>query len=231
MRALGLAVACWLLASLPQSVMAQVLAPAEPPADRFEAGVHYQTLLIPVDTATGDNVEVVEVFSYACIHCFNFDSSVEAWSGELREGVTFRRMPAIFNETWGYLAQAYYAAEALEVLDRVHQPLFEAIHVQGVDVRDRKVLAALFETEAGVDNETFIKVFDSMGVVTRVQQADARGRMYHVTGVPTMVVNGKYRVDSRMAGDNTRMLQVVDYLVDQELSNSGGESLADRGEQ
>ena len=85
--------------------------------------------------------------------------------------------------------------------------------------------------EAGVDSETFNKAFNSMGVITRVQQADARGRMYRVTGVPSMVVNGKYRVDSRLAGNNTRMLQVVDHLVARELGSGAGESLADTAAQ
>ena len=46
--------------------------------------------------------------------------------------------------------------------------------------------------------------------------AQSRTRSYKVTGVPAMIVNGKYRVDSRSAGSFDRMLQVVDYLVDLE---------------
>lgn len=226
MKAFGIAVVCCLLTSFPQSVLSQEIT-EEASTGEFEAGVHYETLLIPVDTADADRVEVVEVFSYACIHCYNFDGSVESWSSGLGDYVAFRRMPAIFNETWEYLAQAYYTAAALEVLDQMHAPMFEAIHLQGIDLRDTAVLAELFQTEAGVDNETFTKVFNSFGVRSSVQQADAHGRMYRVSGVPAMIVNGKYRVDGRLAGNNTRMLQVVDYLVERERVAAGAESIAD----
>ena len=47
-------------------------------------------------------------------------------------------------------------------------------------------------------------------------QAQAKSRAYGITGVPAMIVNGKYRVDGRMAGSNQGMLDVVDFLVEQE---------------
>lgn len=182
-------------------------------AQTFVEGEHYERLPVPVDTADEDRVEVVEMFSYACVHCYNFESALATWRGRLAEGVNFRRVPAIFNPTWQLLAQAYYTAEVLEVTERVHTPLFEAIHKQGVDVRDPARLAEIFERAAGVSPEDFTQVFDSFTVRGRVQQADARGRAYRLSGVPTLIVNGKFRVDGNMAGSNAAMLEVVDYLV------------------
>lgn len=182
----------------------------------IEAEVHYQVLPIPVDTLDDNKIEVVEVFSYACIHCFHFDPAIEAWRQKQAEDVAFRRLPAIFNQSWALFAQAYYTAETLGVLDQVHAPIFNAIHLQGDDLRNPNAMAKLFKDVAGVDEKEFTRVFNSFGVRSRVQQADAQGRMYRVTGVPSMIVAGKYRVDGKMAGNNTRMLQVVDYLVAKE---------------
>lgn len=185
-------------------------------AQEFEAGVHYQALPVPVETSSSGEVEVVEVFSYACVHCFNFEPLLDTWRAGQTGVVAFHRTPAIFNETWQKLAQAYYAAEALGVTDQIHVAMFEAIHVTGENVLDQSVLAGLFEENAGVDPGEFERVYASFAVRSKVQQASARGRAYRVTGVPSMIVNGKYRVDTRMAGGNEQMLAVVDFLVARE---------------
>ena len=77
-----------------------------------------------------------------------------------------------------------------------------------------------------MDPEEFLQVFNSFGVRSRVQQAQAHGRAYGITGVPTLIVDGRYRVDGRMAGNNTNMLAVVEYLVSQR-QNAGSEAAAD----
>lgn len=191
---------------------AMLIAPSLQAAE-FVEGVHYQTLDVPVETENPEAVEVVEVFSYACVHCKTFDPKLEMWKQELPDGVEFRRLPAIFDQTWAWFAQAYYAAQVLGVSDQVHTPLFVAIHDQGVDLRDPTLMAALFEQTAGVDPAEFTQVVNSFGVRSRVQQADAHGRAFRISGVPTLVVDGRYKVDGRMAGNNTNMLAVVDYLV------------------
>ncbi len=195
-------------------------------AQQYEAGVHYQPLPVPVQTANNDTIEVVEVFSYACVHCYNFDPLLSTWVAQQGDSVDFRRTPAIFNPTWEQLAQAYYAAEALEVTTQVHGALFEAIHVTGENVLDPDVLAELFYQQAEVDPVQFAKVFSSFGVRSKVQQASARGRAYRVTGVPSLIVNGKYRVDGRMAGGSANMLQVVDFLVEKERGGGASAELA-----
>lgn len=196
------------------------LASATASADDWVAGEHYKVLEVPVESAAEAGVEVVEVFSYACVHCYAFDPAIDAWKAQQSTDVSFRRVPAIFNNTWALLAQAFYAGEAMKVIDTVHGPLFKAIHEQRRDVRDPDVLASVFEDAAGVEPKEFLQVFNSFGVRGRVQQADAHGRAYGVTGVPSMVVAGKYLIDGKTAGNNTRMLQVVDYLVAKELAES-----------
>ncbi len=182
-------------------------------AEGFEEGVDYQRLPVSVETRDDAKVEVVEIFSYACIHCKTFDPTLEAWRAEQTDQVDFRRMPAIFNETWAVLGQAFYAADVLGIGDAIHAPMFRAIHDRGVDLRDPSSMAALFHEVGGVTPEEFTQVFNSFSVRSRVQQADAHGRAYRVSGVPALIIDGTYRVDGRMAGTNSRMLEVVDFLV------------------
>jgi thiol:disulfide interchange protein DsbA len=184
-------------------------------AGRFEEGTHYERLPIPVDTREPGKVEVVEVFSYGCIHCKNFQPVVDGWREDLPADVDFYRMPATFSQPWEVLAQLYYTAEALGVTEQVHAPIFAAIHDRGVNLTDPDLMAELFEREAGVVPADFRKVFSSFSVRSRVQQAHARGLAYRLSGTPTVIVDGTFRVDGRMAGSNAGILQVVDYLVAQ----------------
>ena len=96
-----------------------------------QEGVHYERLPVPVDTADAGRVEVVEVFSYACIHCYTFEPYIEAWRAKLDDDVAFRRVPAVFSPQWGELARMFYAAEQLGVLEQVHGGIFEALHERG----------------------------------------------------------------------------------------------------
>ncbi len=202
--------ACGMSGAVAQTVPAGVL------AERFVEGVHYEAIEIPVDTRDNTKVEVVEMFSYACIHCFNFDPYVKAWQAKQGEQVDFHLVPAIFNPDWERLAQVYYTAETLDVNAAVHEPMFEGIHVKQQDLRQPELLKPLFAEHAQVDEDDFDAAYNSFSVRSRVQQAKARVRAYRITGVPTMIVNGKYRIDGKMAGGNAAMLEVVDFLVAKE---------------
>jgi protein dithiol oxidoreductase (disulfide-forming) len=193
-------------------------------AEEFAAGTHYEVLPVSVTTSDPAKVEVVEMFSYACVHCFAFDPSLEGWRSVAPSDVVFKRIPAIFNKDWELLAQAYYTAEVLDAVDKVHTPIFNAIHMESVDLRNPEQLAALFGKHAGVPVEQFNDTYNSFSVRSRVQQAVAKGRAYRITGVPTLIVNGKYRVDGQMAGNNTRMLEVVDYLIAKERAQTGAKA-------
>ncbi|XOV83860.1 MAG: thiol:disulfide interchange protein DsbA/DsbL [bacterium] len=188
-------------------------------AAEFVEGTHYEVLPVSVETRDASKVEVVEVFSYACVHCFNFEPMLESWKNRQADGVDFVRMPAIFSADWELLAQSFYTAETLGVTDQIHMPMFEGIHVRNQDLRRVPLLVDLFESSANVSEEDFSTAYNSFSVRSRVQQAKAKGRAYRVTGVPSLIVNGKYRIDGRMAGSNSRMLEVVDYLVKLEQSN------------
>ena len=180
----------------------------------FEEGTHYERLPIPVEPQNPYGIEVVEVFSYVCVHCFNFDPLLQQWVEEQPDDVEFRRVPAVFNPTWELFAKVFFSAEALRVSDKVHYPLFESLHVHGVDLRQPPLLARFFRDVGGVDARQFLDVFDSFSVDSRVRQARAQARMYRITSVPTMIVDGTYRVEISPEVEGTEVLRVVDFLVD-----------------
>lgn len=193
-------------------------------AENYVEGVHYEAIDIPVKTGLeGEQplkVEVVEVFSYMCIHCYSFDPLLKLWEQNKAEQAVFNRLPAVFSADWELMARAFYTAEILDVSEQMHEPLFEAIHKQPKNLRDEDIMAALFLEHAEIPAAEFTESFNSFFVRSRVMQARAKGRAYGITGVPVMIVNGKYRVGGRMAGSNEAMLDVVDFLVRRELAGN-----------
>ncbi|MBQ60924.1 MAG: disulfide bond formation protein DsbA [Gammaproteobacteria bacterium] len=181
----------------------------------YEEGTHYAELVIPLKTGNKDKIEVTEYFSYGCPHCYQFDPMITAWEENLEGDVSFSRTPAIWNKDYQVYAQTYYAAKALDISEKLHTPLFQAIHAQRKRLNDPKLMAVFF-SDFGIDPVDFAKVYNSFGVRASVQQAEARGRAYRSGGVPAIIVNGKYRIESQMAGSNSNMLRITDYLVQKE---------------
>ncbi len=182
---------------------------------QYEEGTHYVELQIPIKTRNSDKIEVAEYFSYGCPHCYQFEPMITAWHEGLPADVEFIRTPAIWNKDYQVYAQTYYATEALGVTEKLHTPFFEAIHGQRKRLNDPKLIAIFF-SEFGVDPVDFAKVYSSFGVRASVQQAEARGRAYRSTGVPALIVNGKYRIEGKLAGSNSNMLRVADFLIEKE---------------
>ena len=187
----------------------------------WREGQHYAALPIPV-ASEGDQIVVTEFFSYACIHCFQFDPEIDVWLEDKPADVTFERVPAVFNRQWELFARAYYVARACDVLEYTHTPFFRAIHLDRRRFMSPEDIAAFYaqtvaaggaSREQCSSRQDFLDVFDSFGVGAAVQQSVARGRAYRASGVPTMIVDGTWRTDGQAAGSNGGMLEVVDHLV------------------
>jgi thiol:disulfide interchange protein DsbA len=198
-----------LMLAMPFAFAAQEAAP------KYVEGTQYVRLPQPVRTADPSRIEVVEVFWYGCPHCFHLEPLINDWKKTLKPDVDFHRSPAMWNQTMAVHAQAFYAAQALGVLDRMHAPLFSALNDERKKLDNEDELAAFFAAN-GVKEADFRKAFKAFGVESSVKQADARARSYGITGTPELVVNGKYRVSGRSAGTPAEMLKVVDFLVDKE---------------
>ncbi|MGB1402429.1 MAG: thiol:disulfide interchange protein DsbA/DsbL [Porticoccaceae bacterium] len=198
-------------------ILIMPMAMCQAQSDQYQAGVHYEVLPQSIRTANPDKIEVNEVFSYTCSHCYNFEPVIHPWSETLATDVDFQRTPAVWQPALEPYARAYFSAKALKVLDEVHIPLFEAIHVQRKSVRTEQDLAAVFVAQ-GVDKTKFSQVYNSFGISSLVNQAKSRVRGYRVQGTPEVIVNGKYRVSTRSAGGFEGMLKVADFLIEKERS-------------
>ena len=186
-------------------------------AQSYQEGRHFVVLDTPVRTASDSGIEVAEVFWYGCPHCYAFKPLIEKWAKTIPGDVNYVQIPAALGASWVPHAKAFYALEAMGELDKVHDALFDALAGERRPLNSGEALADFVEGY-GVDGETFLKNYNGFGVNARMQQAQAKIRGARVTGTPTMIVNGKYRVSASMAGSHEATLEVVDYLVAKERS-------------
>ncbi|KAB7623945.1 thiol:disulfide interchange protein DsbA/DsbL [Alkalilimnicola sp. S0819] len=186
-------------------------------AQQFQAGRDYRVISQPDAGGEQDGqVEVREFFSYACPACFDFSGPFHDWLAEAPEGVVIRRTPMVFNPSWEPLARAYYVAEVLGVVEQVHKPLFNAIHVKGQRFQSAEDVAELFAAQ-GVDRAQVLKLWDSFAVATRLRQGEQLAKRYRIMSTPSLGVAGRYTISTRTARSQPRMLQVADELVKQRL--------------
>ncbi len=183
----------------------------------FAAGDGYQMVNPPQPTTVKDKdvVEVVEIFWYGCPHCYQLKPYEDRWLKKKPANVKYIRMPGMFRPSWEIHGRAYYTAEILNVVDKVHGPMFEAIHEQKRGMNNEAAIMALFKKH-GVSEKDFKRVFRSFAVEAKLRRAKDMGKRYGLSGVPAIIVNGKYRTDGQEAGSTAKIFRVVNDLIKQE---------------
>lgn len=161
-------------------------------------------------------IEVIEAFWYGCPSCFSFEPHLNRWLETKGDDVEFKRIAATMSPSWRIHARAYYVAEVLGVVDEVHDKMFRAIHLERKRMNDVESIAALFEEHAGVSTEDFGDTYRGFGVERRMRAGDAQTRRYRMGGVPTVVVNGRYRTDATSAGGYDKLAELIAFLVEKE---------------
>lgn len=179
----------------------------------------YKELASVQPTSTGDKIEVLEVFWYGCPHCYHFEPVIEKWLGEKAEYIEFVRMPGILGPQWLPHARAFYAAEKLGILEKIHESLFDAIHKDKRKIVDEESLRAFF-SEHGVSGADFDQAYNSREVEDKVRTAFSAGKNYALTGVPAIIINGKYTTSASMAGSFEKIVDVINTLAAKEHEES-----------
>lgn len=193
-------------------LLGALLAPLALHAQPFESGKHYFPIEPAQPTAMPGKVEVIEVFSYRCVHCWSFQSKVDTWRKTAPANVHFAYIPAAFNPSYELSARGFYAAEALGALDKTHGGMYDALWVKKTNVASLEDLAAVYES-LGVPAADFTAAANSFAVTTKLKRSNAVLGRYGVEGTPTIIVNGKYRVTGESAGSYDKVFAVVDHLV------------------
>ena len=176
----------------------------------------YETLSPAQPTQNQDKIEIIEFFSYGCIHCYTLEPTIEKWLKTKPDNVDFIRQPVIFNRPiWRIYAKAYFIAEALGVVDKVHEDFFNSIHNKKIKLSTEDQLAKFFVAH-GVNETEFRNTFNSFLIDTKLRQVEAMPPRYGINGTPTIIINGKYKTTGRLAKSQENMIKVMDRLIQQE---------------
>lgn len=179
---------------------------------QFQPGREFQRLDPPHAAALDGRIEVIEFFYYGCPVCYETEPFLSRWLGAAPDYVAIRRVPALSSEAWEPFAKLFYTLETLGQVERLHWPVYDAIHFDDLKLGDEKV-AAEWAARNGIERERFAQTYGSQAMAEKVTQARELLKAYGVRAVPTFIVDGKFLTSARLAGGTQQVVQVLDHLV------------------
>ena len=183
-------------------------------AEQYVAGKDYTVVAKAGKVEIPGKIEVREFFWYGCGHCYKLEPHMQTWLKQLPKDVNFIRTPAAMNPVWEQNARGYYVSEALGIRKKAHIALFDAIHRNGQQIFDQQSLAQ-FYTRYGATTEQFNNLYNSFAITGKVNQANNLAKYYQLSGVPAVVVNGKYIIQ----GEDQHVTDVLNYLIQKERAS------------
>ena len=199
---------------------ALLVAAAAPATLQAQAANGYELVDPPQNTATADKVEVLEFFWLGCPHCYAFEPSIEGWAEDMPENVVLRREAPPLNRSWENHSRGFYAAQLLGHEHEFVAAMFEAIHEERKPMRDPDDIADL-AADLGMEREKFLATMKSFAVETKMNRANQLARGAGITGVPSIIINGKYRTGAQLAGSNAGIIDVIEQTVAMEKKTMG----------
>jgi len=191
-------------------------------ADGPKPGAEFDAVAQPITTDVATKIEVMEVFWYGCIHCYQMEAPLNAWVKKLPADVYFKRMPALPRADWAPMAKAFFAMETLGVQEKLHAQLFEAVHKQKtLNPTDEKAAIDWVTRASGMDKLKVEQAFKSFTINTNLNRAAQIFRSSGATGVPSLIIDGKFITSSTMSGGNAEALKVADYIIDNVRKEKG----------
>ena len=199
-------------AAKPAARPAAAAAPAQAP----RPGTDFEVISPAQPTWGQGKIEVAEVFSYRCIHCAEFQPKVNVWKKSMPADVRWEYVPGVFGGTWDTFARAYFAAELMGVQPKTHDKVFEGVFVtQSAGNGSVEEIAAMYG-KLGVDSPKFLATMNSFGVTAKLNRAKQFAMRTGVKATPTIIINGKYRVNVTPDRGFDGMLATTNYLIAQE---------------
>jgi thiol:disulfide interchange protein DsbA len=215
-----------LLALLALAATATASAQGQP----WVVGKHYSLIPTQRTNVPAGKVEVMEVFSYGCPACNQFTPTMKKLKAALPANAQLVYLPASWNkgEAWPMFQRAYLTAQSLGVAEKAHDAMYQAIWATGElavtepSGRLKKTLptiddaARFYQRVAGVKAADFVNASKSFSVDLKMRQADSQILAMQVSGTPTLVVNGKYRINNESMDSNEQMIELVKFLIAKE---------------
>lgn len=196
-----------LLLCLPLSAMAA----------QFEVGNQYTVIRAAKTPAP----EVKEFFSFYCPHCFKFETVAHAIEANLPANVEFEKshvnfLGGISRESQSNITKAYLVAKKHGKDKAITEQIFQTIHLKNNQLTNVNIIRELFKLN-DIDNMTFDSDWNSKTINDQASDMLKSQQRYSklgaLTGVPTFIVNGKYKINHNVISDQTELNELIDYLL------------------
>lgn len=180
-----------------------------------QIGVEFNQTVQVIPTDNPGKIEVVELFWYGCPHCNELDPQLTAWVKKQNKDIVFKRVPAIPRPDWVPMARVFYVMESLNLSEKCHSKLFDAIHKQKLfRPDDEKAAIEWLVKESGLERKKIESEFSSFSLNTKMNTAGQIFRATGATGVPTLLIDGRYITSVTMAGGPQEMFNTANYIID-----------------
>ncbi len=180
----------------------------------FEAGKDYEIIKTAQAHHTPKGaIQVTEFFNYGCPWCYRLEPGLNQWVKQQGAKINFKKIPVVFNKDWDYYARAYYTAKALSLNSTLDSALFKAI------LEDKKSLNNTqnmidFLTNHGVNRATADSAFNhAPSIELKMSEAQRKMIEYQINAVPAIIINNQFKTDLQMAKTETRLFELLDYLL------------------
>lgn len=222
-------------------VAATAIAPQAMAQLKWQPGKHYTVVPTQRPLVPKGKVEVMEVFSYGCPACNQFRPVMKQIASALPKNAQIVYLPASWQtaENWPTFQRAYITAGLLGVADKAHESMYDAIWRTGeLGIADpatgklkRKLpsmedIAKFYERTTGVKAQDFVNSSKSPGVDLKISQAEKQIKEMGVTGTPTLVVAGKYRINNEAFRTVEDIIELVNFLVAKETAAMAAKAAA-----
>lgn len=183
----------------------------------LKSGIDYNAINQPTKTVSFNNnnqskPEVIEFFWYGCSHCYHMDNMVNKFITQHSKDIVFKRYPVMFPK-WESGAQLYFTLEQMNLLDKLHNKVFDKIHKDKVNIMNDKNARDKFLSQEGVDLNKFNDMYNSFGIKTKMKIAEEITKSYNIQSSPIFVVNNKYSIDPALAKGYEETIKGLDKIV------------------
>ena len=175
-------------------------------ATSYQEEKHY----VKVEGIAATGAEVREYFSFYCPHCYSAEPLMASVKNNLPEGVAFVRNHVDFlrsasHKMQAVLTKALITAQVLEVEEAQVAAIFKYIHVHRAVFTSQRDVRNVFVLN-GIDGEKFDKTIVSDEVTKKSaamhHHQEAMSQSGGINSVPSVIVNGKYRVITKNLDQN-----------------------------
>jgi len=175
-------------------------------AEKYTEGKQYTK----VNKTISAHAEVREYFSFYCPHCLRFEPFMETVKKNLPKGVKFERnhvdfLRAASPKIQAMLTKSVIVAEQLGLDEKLVGAVFNYIQIQRAVITSEKDIRNIFVLN-GADGDKFDKLMKSFSVNSKAnslkKNQDTMSKQGALKGVPTVIVNGKYRINTKELDKN-----------------------------